>query len=178
MKELKASIAKAHGGRAHHLMNGGRHPDEKADRSLVHKMVKPAALTGKKAGGSCHGTSAHAAGGAAKHKGSKTQVNVLVAPRGGQAGAPSGPVAGAQGPGPGLANLPSRPMAPAAPAGAPMPVMRPGAPAGPGALPAKRGGKVEKRAAGGRITGYDAGAMTGEGRLEKEAHMKRKGHVK
>ena len=160
MKELKKSLAASHSSRAHHLMNGGRHPDEKADRSLVKKMVKPSSLTGKKSGGECH---AH--GGAAKRKGSKTQVNVISLPP--RSAAPVSAPGGAM-PGP-VPAMPSRPPVPAAPAG------------GLGALQgvgAKRGGKIAKRAAGGRITGYDAGAMTGEGRLEKEAHMKRKGHVK
>jgi hypothetical protein len=163
MHELKKSLAKSHGTRAAHLMNGGRHPDEREDRALVKKMVKPASLTGKSHGGSCH-----AAGGKAKKKPS-VQVNVLSAPRGGQAGAPL-PAAGMAGPVPQGASLPSRPAVPATP------MVPPGRPGGLGALAgvpptAKHGGKVAKRANGGKITGYDAGAVSGEGRLEKKDHM-------
>jgi len=149
-----------------HRMLGGNgtspHTDEAADRSLVKKMVKPSSLTGKKTGGTCHSK-----GGAAGKKRPKTQVNVVVAPRGDGARAVPVPVGGPT-PGAAGATLPSRPSAPAVPptgglgalAGAPM---------------AKRGGKIKKRAAGGlvkRVTGYDAGD-NGIGRLEKAAHMRR-----
>ncbi len=151
MKDLKAQVAKSHAGKMSRMLGG--HTDEKADRALVKKMVKQDALTGK------------ANGGRAK-KTPHTSVNVLVAPRGDAAHAAPLPVSGGQAPGQ-MVTPPSRPVAPAVPAG-PMP----------GGMPvAKRGGKISKRANGGglhMLTGYDAGAGSGEGRLEKEAHEKRR----
>jgi hypothetical protein len=184
----------------HHerMMKMASHPDEKEDRALIKKMVKPADLTGRKHGGEADGKK-RAAGGALpgekpKHKGSKapkSQTNILIAPRGGGLPAPgmlpASPAAMA-GPAGGLPSGPPRPMP------APMPP-RPMA-GGPGigamgAMPAgaKKGGKVaahkgHKRAAGGEVMGkdvgnvtkpktlkgYDAGACSGEGRLEKMEH--------
>ena len=168
------------------------HPDAKEDRSLVKKMVKPAALTGRKSGGEADGKK-RAMGGALpgeKHKGKgkapKSQVNVVIAPRGNSSapgGMPASPAAMA-GPAGGLPSGPPRPMP------APMPPRPMAGPGGPGigamgAMPgAKKGGKIaakdhKKRAAGGEvgnvtkpktIKGYDAGAGSGDGRLEKEAH--------
>jgi hypothetical protein len=164
------------------------HPDAKEDRSLVKKMVKPAALTGRKSGGEADGKK-RAMGGALpgeKHKGKskapKSQVNVVIAPRGGgdRAGMPPASPAAMAGPGPAM---PSRPPVPA-----PMPPRPMAGPGGPGigamgAMPgAKKGGKIaahKKRAAGGEVgnvtkpralKGYDAGAGSGDGRLEKMEH--------
>ena len=145
--------AEAHASHAAKTKRLTGHSDEKADRALVHKMVKPKALTGKAKGGECH-----ANGGPAKHKKAKTQVNVIVP----QSPARAVPVPVGPAPGAGPAPMPSRGPAPVAPAGAPMPA-------------AKRGGKI-KRASGGsvmKIHGYDAGAGSGEGRIEKEEHMRR-----
>ena len=154
------------------------HSDEREDRALVKKMVKPAALTGKRHGGEA---AKRAMGGAMpKHKGKvapKSQTNILISPRGAGAPPAASPAAMA-GPGP----MPSRPAVPV-PGG---PAGGPGLGAMPGAMGAKKGGKVEhkKRANGGDVMGkdasdytktksmkgYDAGAGSGEGRLEKEAH--------
>ena len=61
MKDLKASIAKSHNEKMHKMI--GKHPDAKEDRSLVRKMVKPDALTGKAA---CGGAMKRADGGATR----------------------------------------------------------------------------------------------------------------
>lgn len=134
MKEIKEAAAKSHAEKTH-KMSG--HSDEREDRCSGGKLAK---------------------GGAAK-KGGKTQVNVVVAPRGGQ-----NPTPAPGAPGPAGVSPPFRPAGPApAPGG------------GLGALQgAKRGGEVKSRAHGGRVTGFHAGAGTGEGRLEKEEHYKRK----
>ena len=179
----------------HHerMMKMARHPDEKEDRALIKKMVKPADLTGRK----CGGGAKRAAGGAMpgekpKHKGSKapkSQTNILIAPRGSSpapGGLPASPAAMA-GPAGGLPSGPPRPMPAPMP---PRPMAGPGIGAM-GAMPAgaKKGGKVaahkgHKRASGGEVMGkdvgnvtkpkalkgYDAGACSGEGRLQKEAH--------
>jgi hypothetical protein len=141
------------------------HPDEKKDRKLKQK-VKPEALTGRARGGKTEKS-----GG----KGKGTQVNVLVAPRGGQGQA--GPSATPQGATPGpAAVLPSRQPVPAAP---PAPQAGPagGLAALQGVKPlgVKRGGSVKRRAAGGAVGKFDAGAESGKGRLEKAAHQRRKG---
>ncbi len=147
----------------HERMVKMAHSDERQDRGLVKKMVKKEALTGRKQGGAAP---------AGKGK-PKSQVNVVIAPRGGPDHADMAPPVGAM---PGPAALPSRPAVPVAP---PMRGPAPAAPV-PG-MGAKRGGKIEpkKRANGGPIgnvtkpktmKGYDAGAGSAEGRLEKEKH--------
>ena len=165
-----------------------KHSDAKEDRGLVQKMVKKNALTGRADGGMApmmpgKPSKKEGKGG----KGPKVMVNVI-APRGGgdRAGMPMPPVAA---PGP-ASVMPSRPPVPVA---IPRPPMAP--PGGLGAMGpmpagAKRGGKVQakakKRASGGGVDkmgkdianvtkpktmkGYDAGAGSGDGRLEKEKH--------
>ena len=167
MKELKAANI-SHGKHHAKITKMAAHPDEKQDRKLVDKMVKKDALTGR----SCGGSAKRASGGATKDGGkkpAKTQVNIVVAPKGqGQAGPAPAPMSGP------VAAVPSRPPVPAAiPAG-------PSGPAPAGGLAAlrpgaKNGGKLpQKRAVGGKVTGYDAGAGSGKGRLEKERKAERK----
>lgn len=146
-KKSNASMeakVKANGG----TLKSKAHPDEAEDKAMVKKMVKPSALAERKKGGSV------------KNARSKTQINVVVAPRGKDRPVPVPiPVReGAAGP---AAVAPSRPL------------VRPAAPQG-DAIPLKKGGKA-KRADGGRVGKFDAGAGSGEGRLEKTAHQKRRG---
>lgn len=144
------------------------HPDEREDRSLVKRMVKSSALTGKKCGGEAKRAMGGALPGKKKGKGPKNETNILIAPRGG-AGAPPAASSAAM-PGAGMP-MPSRTPVPALPP-RPMPAGGPGLGAMPGPMGAKKGGKVEtkKRAAGGEVGKYEAGAGSGPGRLEKEAH--------
>lgn len=134
MKHIKAAAKASQTRRLKMLAGGAAHSDEPEDRMLVKKMVKSKALTGKAKGGAAKGK-----------KGQRTQVNVVVAPRGGERPVP--------------VPVPVRGVAPAAPV----------APSrGPEPLPivaAKKGGAV-KRASGGRVH-MTAGAATGEGRLQK-----------
>ena len=167
MKELKEARA-SHA--AHHAkMSKLAHPDEKQDRALVDKMVKPNALTGRSCGGSATTKRAH--GGSVKGKSGKkpgTQVNIVVAPkRDGAAALPNG----APMPGPG-AGMPSPAQVPAAPP-RPAPPPQGGGIAALGA-PRKHGGQV-KRATGGSIKWLKAGSGSGEGRLEKTRHPVRRG---
>lgn len=129
------------------------------------KMAKPE----KRA---CGGSAKRADGGKTAKKGKGTQVNVVVAPRGGAGQA--GPAPASPGAMPGAA--------PAMPSQAPRPVAPPAPQAGPaGGLAAlrgigqpgvKTGGTVKRRASGGRVGKFDAGAGSAEGRLEKAAHEK------
>lgn len=131
------------------------HSDVAADKKLVKKMVKPDALTGRAAGGKAPSKSKSKSG-----KG-KTSVNIVVAPRaGGDRPVPVPVPAPGVGAGPGA--MPSRPPVPPPPSPG-LAGLRNAPP--PGVGPMAKGGKVKKRASGGRV--YDAGAATGEGRLEK-----------
>lgn len=172
MKEYKKAAAKSH---AEKVKAYSGHPDERQDRSLVDRMVKKQALTGRADGGE---TSHHK--GKGKSKG--TQVNVIVAPRGGDRAVP--PPVNGQGPVPAPA-MPSQPAGPVPPRPNQPPVMV-AAPSGGSAQPplgarvppqgpigAKRGGKIAC-AKGGTVKGYTAGAESGLGRLEKAAHIKKK----
>jgi hypothetical protein len=133
--------------------SGGKamHDDEPEDRSLIKKMVKGEALTGRCEGGRMKRASGGKAG--------KSTVNVIIGgmPQGGQqqggpgmdpmlmaalAGAAGGPPPGAPpAPPPGAPPAGAPPMAPpmAAP---PMPMPPPG-PGGPGPMPRADGGKVQ-----------------------------------
>jgi hypothetical protein len=162
MKHLKNASSVSKSALRGRILGGGvSHSDEAADRALVKKMVKPEARTG------------HAAGGAAKPKpkGKGATVNVVVAPRGESRPVPVPvPVGGAaQAPGP-LSPSP----APAPPQKKPMRVVNVPAPQGPlGPLPAKRGGAIKKRAAGGSVK--QTGGDNGVGRIEKARAQKSKG---
>lgn len=163
MKEIKAAAKKSQATRLKAYTGGAAHPDEKADRALVNKMVKPSSLSGRAAGGKSP----------SKGKG-KTQVNVIVAPHGGDRPVPVPiPVGVAQaGPGqaPSQAPAPSGPAMPAPPMRKP-PMRVTNVPPPQGALgpvEAKRGGKIKKRANGGSVK-FTAGSESGLGRLQKTA---------
>lgn len=194
-KEVKAGSRRAKemakgfkSGGAVQLATGGATPLKRGGKAK-HKEVK---VEGKASGGRLD---KFARGGAAKKsgKGHHTHINIMVAPKGGDGAPPMGaggppPMAGGAPP-----MVPKGPMPP--PPGGPMaggmPGMPPGAPPpGGGMKPPgmmKRGGSVPsglssksnielwgKRAssnskyeAGGKVP-MKAGAMTGEGRLEKK----------
>jgi hypothetical protein len=135
--------------------SGGKvHSDEKEDRALIKKMVKSEDLKpeGKASGGRLD---KFARGGRAKGGKKNTHINIVVAPKGGDAASvpPGGPPPGIGGPPPGA--IPKPPLG----AGGPPPGMPTGGPGGAGPLPPglKRGGKVK----------MTAGAESGEGRLQK-----------
>lgn len=102
------------------------HGDEREDKALVKKMVKPSAM--KMSGGAVkHRADRRARGGRTKHKG--TNVTVVVAPQGGGVGAgvrPPMPMPAPAGAAP--APMPPRPPMPAPGAGPMPPGMPPGMP--------------------------------------------------
>lgn len=138
-----------------------KHPDVKEDRGLVKKMVKKEALTGRSQGGAMpHG----------KGKSPKSQVNVVIAPRGGADRAGPGPVSPAAAPGP--VAMPSRPVVPVAVSRPPMAPPGGLGAMGPMSAGAKRGGPVEgKRDGVGKEHGNDnINARHRGGKTEKRAN--------
>lgn len=137
----------------HRARGGSVHSDEAEDKSLIKKSVKKSCMRAD--GGAVKArsdkTPRRAKGGRMKHgKGSKTNVNVIVAPGGGH---PPMAGLGAMPPGmppPGAAPpMPPRPPMPPAPGGPPMAVP------GPGGMP--------MRARGGKVSSADIKGKTGIG---------------
>ena len=194
------------GGHVKHRADGG--PTGSED-SITAEMARNAAAsrtrnaTVHRADGG--GVAAYAHGGRTKHgKKGSTHVNVMVAPQGGGSATPP-PVLPVGGPPPGMPMPPPKPpmpppggpMAGPGPLAGPMPPTPPGMPP-PGMMPPRKHGGA--RAAGGRVgsladqglkapekvenkpkqlTGYDAGALSGPGRLEKiENYGRRESHRK
>ena len=100
---MERSATRATGGKVSHddraedmkMMTEG-HPDEKQDKAMIRKMVKPGALTGKKDGG----RTARADGGRTKAKGSTT-INIVMPTGGGDKPMPVPvPMGGAPAPAP------------------------------------------------------------------------------
>ena len=170
-----------------------KHSDEAADKSLIKKMVKNEALKRKEGGGvfsgkgypfkvpgADGGRTARAAGGRTG-KG-KTNINIVIAAGKGPQG---GPPAGMMPPPPSGGGRPVM-MPPPPPGGAgagappmPMPIPMPmpmgGAPAGgPPPMPRKAGGRITKTAHS--YKDMEAGAGSGEGRLQKTEIAKRAMH--
>lgn len=170
-----------------------KHSDEAADKSLIKKMVKGEALKRKDGGevfsgkgypfkvpGADGGRTARATGGRTK---GKTNINIIVAAGKGQQQPPM-PPAGLMPPPPGGGRPVVMPPPPPGGAGAgappmPMPIPMPmpmgGAPAGgPPPMPRKAGGRITKTAHS--YKDMEAGAGSGEGRLQKTEIAKRAMH--
>lgn len=170
-----------------YLKDGGKakkHDDVKEDMALIKKMVKPEARAKRKDGGGVFtgpgypgkipgvvpgGRTAHAKGGKAG-KGGKTDINIIIG-----AGKPGDQdMAMATGMG-GPTPPPPMPI-PVPPPGAggpppamPMPMPMPPPPAGGPPMPRKSGGRTYRS-----YKDMDAGAGSGEGRLEKTEIQSRK----
>lgn len=132
---------KACGGSMHKYAHGGHveHNDEKEDKALIKKEVKPDCLKHRADGGPIAGSGGPRLGRGRKGGKSKgrTQVNIAIGkPGGDSAGAPPMPPPAALGSGPSA--MPPKPIMPPPGAGPAMPP-RPGMP------PMKRGGKVHEK---------------------------------
>jgi len=191
VKRLLGQMPRAKGGKA-------AHPDEAMDKALIKKMVKPEARKGKNIGGMLGGLipmalgamggkdkdekkhggrTARKAGGRTKAKG-KTNINIMIS-----AGKPEAPGIGPMDMppppmgGPGAAPVPvpapkaPGPQAAPMPMPIPMPMPMPGAAPGGPPMPRKAGGRVSKVAKS--YKDMEAGAGSGEGRLQKTDIAKR-----
>lgn len=190
VKRLLGQMPRAKGGEVH--------KDEAMDKSLIKKMVKPEARKGKNIGGMLGGLipmalgamggkdkdekkhggrTARKAGGRTKAKG-KTNINIMIS-----AGKPEAPGIGPMDMppppmgGPGAAPVPvpapktPGPQAAPMPMPIPMPMPMPGAAPGGPPMPRKAGGRVSKVAKS--YKDMEAGAGSGEGRLQKTDIAKR-----
>jgi hypothetical protein len=161
MKEIRRAADVSKAAYLNRMSGGGAHSDEAMDRSLIKKMVKPEARTGRAAGGSTKARKAS--------KKPCIAVNVI-APQG-QARPVPVPVpvkAGASAaPGPSLSRPAPLPVPDQEPSPMRSPIPMPGRPM------AKSGGKI-KRADGGGVK-FTGGAGDGIGRLEKVAAQRKRG---
>jgi len=172
-----------------------KHSDEAADKALIKKMVKPSARTGKEKGGEVFsgkgypfkvpgadgGRTARAAGGRTG-KG-KTNINIVIAAgKSPQGGPPAGGLMPPPPPGGRPVMMPPPPGgagagAPPMPMPIPMPMPMGGAggpPPGMPPMPRKAGGRITKTAHS--YKDMEAGAGSGEGRLQKTEIAKRAMH--
>jgi len=140
----------------HYARGGSVHDDEAEDRALIRKEVKSAALKsdGKAPKHRADKATRRARGGKVKHKSAKTNVNVIVAPSGGEKSPMAAPMAGVAAPPPVAAPpMPPKPPMAAPPPSAPMP------PPGLGGMPPRaKGGRVE-----GKESSADKKGLTGIG---------------
>ena len=152
--------------RAHEMVKrhkkGGKvgHPDEAQDKKLIKKMLSEDHKEHKAPGKKGEKRLDKFARGGKTKKGHHTHINLVVAPKGGDAAPtmPPGPMGG------GAPPVPKVPMAP--PPGGP-PGMGGGMPPGAGGPPGMPPGMPGMKK-GGKVTGMKGGSLSGEGRLDKK----------